>query len=69
VVDAGLLIAKTLYRWYPQEFNPDKIKHLLLHQRTLDAIKADMPLADIRASWTIDLEEFQKRREKFLIYK
>lgn len=69
VVDAGLLIAKTLHRWYPQQFNADKIKHLLLHQRTLDAVKADKPLADIRASWAIDLEEFQKRREKFLIYK
>jgi uncharacterized protein YbbC (DUF1343 family) len=69
VVDAGLLIARTLYRWYPQQFDPDKIKHLLLHQRTLDAIKADKSLADIRASWTIDLDEFQKRREKFLIYR
>jgi len=69
VVDAGLLIAKTLYRWHPQQFNLDKIKHLLLHQRTLDAIKADKPLTDIRATWMIDWEEFQKRREKYLIYK
>jgi uncharacterized protein YbbC (DUF1343 family) len=69
VVDAGLLIAKTLYRWYPQQFNPERIKHLLLHPRTLDAIKADKSLADIRASWTIDQEEFQKRREIHLIYK
>jgi hypothetical protein len=68
-VDAGLLIAKTLYRWYPQQFNPERIKHLLLHPRTLDAIKADKSLADIRASWTIDQEEFQKRREIHLIYK
>jgi uncharacterized protein YbbC (DUF1343 family) len=69
VVDAGLLIAKTLYRWYPQQFNPERIKHLLLHPSTLDAIKADKSLADIRASWAIDLEEFQKRREQFLIYR
>jgi uncharacterized protein YbbC (DUF1343 family) len=69
VVDAGLLIAKTIHRWYPQQFNPDKLKHLLLHQRTLDAIKADKPLADVRATWTIDLEEFKKRREKFLLYR
>ncbi len=69
VVDLGLLIARTLYRWHPQQFNPDKIKHLLLHQPTLDAIKADKPLADIRAAWTGELEEFHKRREKFLIYK
>ena len=69
VVDVGLLIARTLYRWYPNQFNPDKIKHLLLHQPTLDAVKADKSLADIRSSWRAEVEEFQKRREKFLIYK
>ncbi len=68
VVDAGLLIAKTLHRWYPRQFNADRIKHLLLHARTLDAVKADRSLADIRAVWRIDLEEFQKRREKYLLY-
>ncbi|MCW5550721.1 MAG: DUF1343 domain-containing protein [Verrucomicrobiae bacterium] len=68
VVDIGLLIAKTLYRWYPNDFNPDKIKHLLLHNRTLEAIKSDKPLEEIRASWSTDVTEFQKRREKFLIY-
>jgi uncharacterized protein YbbC (DUF1343 family)/CubicO group peptidase (beta-lactamase class C family) len=69
VVDAGLLIAKTLHRWYPRQFNADRIKHLLMHARTLDAVKADKSLADIRAAWRIDLEEFQKRREKYLLYR
>ncbi|MCL4789718.1 MAG: DUF1343 domain-containing protein [Verrucomicrobia bacterium] len=69
VVDAGLLIAKTLHRWYPRQFNADRIKHLLLHARTLDAVKADRSLAEIRAAWRIDLEEFQKRREKYLLYR
>lgn len=68
VVDVGLLIARVLYRWYPEEFNPDKIKHLLLHPPTLEAIKADQPISDIRAAWKADLEEFQKRRAKYLIY-
>jgi uncharacterized protein YbbC (DUF1343 family) len=69
VVDMGLLIAKTLYQWYPKEFNPDKIKHLLLHRRTLEAIISDKPLNEIRTGWKADLDEFQTRREKFLIYK
>lgn len=69
VVDIGLLIAKTLYRWYPNDFNPDKIKHLLLHNRTLEAVKHDKPLEEIRASWSTDVAEFQKRREKVLIYR
>jgi len=29
VVDAGLLIAETLYRFYPKDFNPGKMSHLL----------------------------------------
>jgi len=69
VVDVGLQMAKTLYRLYPNDFKPDKIRRLLLHQPTLEAIKADASLADIRLSWRRELEEFQKRREKFLIYK
>lgn len=69
VVDVGLLIAKTLYRWYPKDFDPDKLKHLLLHQPTLVALKADRPLPEIRASWRIANVEFTDRRERYLLYK
>jgi uncharacterized protein YbbC (DUF1343 family) len=69
VVDVGLQMVKTLFRLYPDDFKPDKIKHLLLHPPTLAAIKADKPLSEIRAAWKSDLNEFQKRREKFLIYR
>lgn len=69
VVDVGLLIAETLHRWYPQQFNADKIKHLLLHAKTLEAVKAGKPLSDLHALWRADVNDFQKRREKFLLYK
>ncbi len=69
VVDVGLQMAKTLYLLYPNDFSPEKIQRLLLHKPTLDAIKADKPLSEIHASWTPDLKEFEKRREKFLLYK
>lgn len=68
VVDVGLLIAETLCRLYPKDFNPDKMSHLLLHPATMDAIKANKPLKDIRASWQKDLDEFQQRRAKYLLY-
>jgi uncharacterized protein YbbC (DUF1343 family) len=68
VVDAGLLIAETMYRFYPKEFDPDKMRHLLLHPPTSEAIKADKPLKEIRALWQKDLDEFQQRRAKYLIY-
>jgi hypothetical protein len=41
---------------------------MLLHPPTLDAIKADKPLTDIRALWQKDLNEFQQRRGKYLLY-
>ncbi len=68
VVDVGLQIAETLYRLYPNDFNPDKMSHLLLHPPTLEAVKANKPLKEIHALWQKDLDEFQKRRAKYLLY-
>ena len=68
VVDIGLLIAKTLCRLYPTNFNPDKMAHLLLHPPSMEAIKTDKPLSEIRAAWQKDLDEFQKVRAKYLMY-
>ena len=69
VVDVGLQIARTLCQLYPKEFPVDKMKHLLLHAPTLEAVKAGKPLSEIRASWKSDVDEFTRRREKYLIYK
>lgn len=69
VVDVGLLIMKTAYRLYPKDFPVEKPKNLLLHASTLAAIKEDKPLDDIRATWKMDLVDFQQRRERYLIYK
>ena len=69
VVDVGLFIARTLHRWYPNQFPLEKLGHLLLHEETMSALKADRSLPEIRALWRKDLEEFQKRRENYLIYK
>jgi uncharacterized protein YbbC (DUF1343 family)/CubicO group peptidase (beta-lactamase class C family) len=69
VVDVGLLIMKTVSRLYPKDFPVDKPKNLLLHAGTLAAIKADQPLDDIRATWRMDLVDFQQRRDRYLIYK
>jgi len=69
VVDVGLLIAKTVYRLYPKDFPVEKPRNLLLHATTLAALKADKSLEDIRATWRMDLVDFQQRRERYLIYK
>jgi uncharacterized protein YbbC (DUF1343 family) len=67
-VDVGLEMAKTLYRLYPKDFSLKKISHLLLHDGTLEAIRNDKSLQEIHAMWEKDLEDFRKRREKFLLY-
>ncbi len=68
VVDVGLLLAQTLYRLYPKDFDLDKLERLLRHPPTLEAIKSGRPLKEARAGWEHDLKAFLSRREKFLLY-
>ncbi len=67
VVDVALQIAQTLFRLYPKDFDPDKMRHLLLDPATLDALKANKPLQEIHAAWRKNLEEFSRVREKYLL--
>ncbi|HSU55532.1 MAG TPA: hypothetical protein VLT36_15865, partial [Candidatus Dormibacteraeota bacterium] len=68
VVDVGLQIAETVYRLYADDFKLEKMAHLLIHEPAMEAIKAGKPLKEIRASWEPALRDFEKRREKFLLY-
>jgi uncharacterized protein YbbC (DUF1343 family) len=68
-VDVGIVLARTLQRLYPNDFALTKVQMLLQHQPTLEAIKAGKSLSEIKQLWATDLEEFKKRREKFLIYR
>jgi uncharacterized protein YbbC (DUF1343 family) len=68
-VDVGIKLALTLQRLHPNEFALEKAQILLRHEPTIDAIRAGKSLAGIKQSWASGLEDFKKRREKFLIYK
>jgi uncharacterized protein YbbC (DUF1343 family) len=68
VVEAGLQIAVTLQRLYPKEFALDKVQTLLQQQKVIEGIRAGKTVAELKAPWTEKLEEFRKRREKFLLY-
>jgi uncharacterized protein YbbC (DUF1343 family)/CubicO group peptidase (beta-lactamase class C family) len=68
-VDVGLQLAKSLYRLYPNDFNPGKMNRLLRHPSTLEEVKTDRPLEEIRASWQSGLADFEKVRAKYLIYR
>ena len=68
VVDIGILLAKVLHRFYPDQFGVEKLDVLLVHQATLEAIKADQSLAEIHALWAADRQAFAERRAKYLLY-
>jgi len=68
-VDVGITVALTLQRLYPNDFALTKVQALLQHQPTIEAIKGGKSLSEIKQLWASDLEEFKKRREKYLMYK
>ena len=68
VVDIGVLAAKILNRWYPEQFQVRKMETLLVDEPTLQAIVDDKPLSEIRAQWAAKTEEFALRRAKYLLY-
>jgi uncharacterized protein YbbC (DUF1343 family) len=68
-VDVGLLIALTTQRLYPGEYALDKVQPLLRDEALRDAIKAGESLAALKKRWVADLEQFKKRRARYLLYK
>ncbi|MBM3832442.1 MAG: DUF1343 domain-containing protein [Verrucomicrobia bacterium] len=68
VLDIGLTIAQTLHRLYPKDFDLEKFDRLLGHRVTIDAIRAGKSISEIRQTWAIDLDEFKRRRQKYLLY-
>jgi uncharacterized protein YbbC (DUF1343 family)/CubicO group peptidase (beta-lactamase class C family) len=67
-VAAGIAIALILHRLYPTDFALDKIAPLLRDPGTLEAIRADKPLAEIVSMWREDEAAFAARRAKYLLY-
>ncbi len=68
MVDIGLLIAQTLHRLYPTDFDIEKFDRLLGDHATIEALKAGKTLAQIQQTWAAGLAEFQKRRAEYLLY-
>ena len=67
-VAMGVAIALVLHRLYPADFALDKIAPLLRDPATLEAIRADKPLAEIVEMWRADEDAFAARRAKYLLY-
>jgi uncharacterized protein YbbC (DUF1343 family)/CubicO group peptidase (beta-lactamase class C family) len=68
-VDIAVVAAKILHEWYPKQFEIEKMAHLLLHSRTLEAIKAGKSLNEIHILWKPERDDFLSRRQQYLLYK
>lgn len=68
-VDVGFTITILLQKMYPQNFDLRKVNALLKDDKLVEAIRNGKPLSEIKKLWENDLNEFRKRREKYLIYK
>jgi uncharacterized protein YbbC (DUF1343 family) len=68
IVDIGMTIALAMQRLYPNDWAVAKFNNLLVHQATIDAIRAGKSLAEIKQLWAQGLGEFNGRRSKYLLY-
>jgi uncharacterized protein YbbC (DUF1343 family)/CubicO group peptidase (beta-lactamase class C family) len=67
--ELGVELAIALRKLYPEQWKMDKLIELLVNREVFDAIaKGDDP-RNIAQGWRDGLEEFMKRRAKYLIYK
>ncbi|MFK7850137.1 MAG: exo-beta-N-acetylmuramidase NamZ domain-containing protein [Akkermansiaceae bacterium] len=67
-IDLGVTLATILNRDYPDAFGIEKLSTLLCDKPTLNAIRANKPLPEIRQLWKSGLELFEKRRHPHLLY-
>ncbi|CAN5501996.1 hypothetical protein BH11PLA2_BH11PLA2_03620 [soil metagenome] len=67
-VTVGFGIMTALQKLYAKEWNVKKLDTLLKSKAVHDAILAGTPLANLDAMVQPQLDEYKKRREKFLMY-
>jgi uncharacterized protein YbbC (DUF1343 family)/CubicO group peptidase (beta-lactamase class C family) len=71
VLDApalGIELATALHKLYPNDFQMQKMLEILANQATYDALVAAKDPRWITASWRDALEDFQQKRQKYLLY-
>ena len=67
-VAAGIAIAVTFQKLYPQEFALTKVNTLLNHAKLLEQIRVGKDWRSIVESWEADAAAFAMRRETVLMY-
>jgi uncharacterized protein YbbC (DUF1343 family)/CubicO group peptidase (beta-lactamase class C family) len=64
----GIELATALHKLYPNDFEMEKMLAILANQATYDALVAAKDPRWIVASWRDALDEFQQKRQKYLLY-
>src|SRR5579875_735834 len=64
----GIELAAALHRLYPQRFEIGRVLGLVGSRRTLAAIEQGVDPRDVALQWRGDLEAFEARRAKYLLY-
>jgi uncharacterized protein YbbC (DUF1343 family) len=67
--ELGMELASALYRLYPQQFHMEKMLDILASKAVYDALARGEDPHRIDLDWRGDLQNFQKTRERYLIYK
>ena len=66
--ELGIEIASALHTLYPQQFDMTKLDHLMLNDRTMQAISAGQDPRRVWANWIDEIEVFKTIRAKYLLY-
>jgi uncharacterized protein YbbC (DUF1343 family) len=65
----GFEVARTLRNLYPDAWNAEAYDRLLADKKVHAAVLAGKPVDEIEATYRQELEEFVKRRSRFLLYR
>jgi uncharacterized protein YbbC (DUF1343 family)/CubicO group peptidase (beta-lactamase class C family) len=68
-VAVGLQIALTLHKLYPEKWEVNAMDRLLINKEVLGAIRDGASLKDLQELYQPTLDDFLKRREKYLLYR
>lgn len=67
-VQVGLTLAVTLRRLYPDAWQPDKLRTLLVNAQTQEALRAGATYADMANGWAEALQAFGERARAVWLY-
>ncbi len=67
--ELGVELASALHKLYPEQFQLERMQALLVNQSVYNAIATGEDPRRIAEDWQAPLEEFERVREKYLIYK